>query len=182
MLIDEPLRTSRLVLRPLGPSDVSDRYVRWLNDPNINRFLEVRLKKHSRESTRSFVEHVNGSADALMLGLFINGGTDHIGNIKIGPINSYHKRAEIGLLIGEPGEWGKGYASEAIGAISKFAHEKLGLRKITAGCYSDNIGSIRSFLKAGYTFEARLINHWETDTGLQDEVLLASNRLPVSPN
>jgi RimJ/RimL family protein N-acetyltransferase/methionyl-tRNA formyltransferase len=181
MLIDEPLKTSRLVLRPLCRGDVSDRYVGWLNDPNVNRFLEVRFHQHSFESTRAFVEQVNDSLDTLLLGMFIHGGSDHIGNIKIGPINHFHKRADIGLLIGESREWGKGYASEAIGAVSQFGHEKLHLRKITAGCYSDNVGSMKAFLKVGYTVEARLANHWETDSGIQDEILLASNFPSISP-
>jgi RimJ/RimL family protein N-acetyltransferase/methionyl-tRNA formyltransferase len=181
MLIDEPLKTSRLVLRPLCRDDVCDRYVGWLNDPNINRFLEVRFHRHCLESTRAYVEQVNGSPDTLLLGMFVGAGRDHIGNIKIGPINHFHKRADIGLLIGEPGEWGKGYASEAIEAVSRFAHEKLGLRKITAGCYSDNVGSMKAFLKVGYTEEARLADHWETDSGLQDEILLALNFPSTTP-
>ena len=38
----------------------------------------------------------------------------HIGNIKIGPVHSYHRRARIGLLIGEKEFWNRGYATEAI--------------------------------------------------------------------
>jgi RimJ/RimL family protein N-acetyltransferase len=40
-------------------------------------------------------------------------------------------------------------------AISRWAFTTLGLRKLVAGSYADNLGSIRAFEKAGYRVEGR---------------------------
>src|SRR5512145_456926 len=111
MRLTNPLTTARLRLRTLMNADVTERYIAWLRDPDVNRYLELRFGEHSIASTRALIGTLNDSADTLMLGIFLEGSERHIGNIKLGPINPYHRRADIGLLLGERGEWGKGYAS-----------------------------------------------------------------------
>ncbi|MBR4820433.1 GNAT family N-acetyltransferase, partial [bacterium] len=49
---------------------------------------------------------------------------------KIGSINSYHKYADVGFLIGEKDYWGKGIATEAIKLATDFAFNTLGLQTI----------------------------------------------------
>lgn len=172
MRLDTLLQTPRLLLRTLREEDVTERYVGWLNDPEVARFLEVRFSQHSLASTVEFVNGVNASTDTLLLGMFVDGGGKHIGNIKLGPINPHHHRADIGLLIGDRSEWGKGYATEAITLITAHGFASLKLKKITAGCYSGNQGSLKAFEKAGFKLEATLPEHWATSTGPQDEFLM----------
>lgn len=172
MEIQQPLQSERIQLRCLGEKDVTEFYISWLNNIEVNQFLEVRHEKNSRDSVKDFVQSVNASNDTLILGIFIEKGQKHIGNIKIGPINIYHKRAEMGLLIGDREEWGRGYGTEAIGLLTKFGFQTLGLKKITAGCYGKNKSSVKAFLKAGYKVEACLPSHWLTNEGPQDEILL----------
>ena len=77
----------------------------------------------------------------------------HIGNIKVGGINHYHRYADIGFLIGEKNYWGKGFATEAIALATDFAFNTLKLHKVWGGLYSPNIGSLRAFQKNGYEQE-----------------------------
>ena len=39
----------------------------------------------------------------------------------------------LGILLGAQDEWGKGYAGEAIRAVSSFGFDQLGLRPVAAG-------------------------------------------------
>ena len=80
----------------------------------------------------------------------------HIGKIKIGPVEIRHARSEIGYLIGDRTAWGKGYAAEAIREICRFGFNNLGLIKISAGIYKDNIKSAKTLLKAGFILEATI--------------------------
>jgi len=176
MIIASPLKTPRLILRSLDPDGVDERYVRWLNDPLVNRYLEVRLAHQDMASVRAFVRAANDSESSLLLGIYLDppGGLGpHIGNIKLGPIVWPHGRGDIDLVLGEASEWGKGYATEAIGAVTAYAHEVLGLFKVTAGLYADNGGSARAFLKAGFVQEARLKSHWVCGDGRGDQLLFA---------
>lgn len=170
------LATSRLLLEVLEVEDVTQAYVDWLNNPLINRYLEVRFVQSDIKSARAFVQSINESTHSVLFGIKLAGTRRHIGNIKIGPIDPHHLRADVGLLIGDSTVWGNGYATEAIGAVTHMAHDGLGLEKITAGAYASNVGSIRAFLKQGWVEEARLKHHWIIGDDWEDNVMLAHFR------
>lgn len=173
MLLDKPLQSSRLVLRNLQAEDATSAYLGWLLDPEVNAYLEVRFSPPSETSElRSFILDANASSHSLLLGIFTDEGKQHIGNIKLGPIDAKHGVGDIGIVIGEKASWGKGYASEAIGCLTAYGFEVLGLAKITAGCYAVNEGSTRAFLNVGYQIEGRRLQQWQAGDGRVDGVLL----------
>ncbi len=175
MRLDQPHQTPRLLLRSLAASDATAAYLSWLEDPEINRYLESRFVKHTLASLASFIEHCNAGDTDLLLGICLHDGR-HIGNIKLGPINPQHRYASIGLLIGDRACWGKGYATEAITGISRVGFEHLGLEKLYAGCYAGNQGSARAFLNAGYLEEGRQKSMWESAGHREDNILLGLTR------
>lgn len=63
--------------------------------------------------------------------------------------------AEIGYWIGEP-FWGRGIATEALVAVTRYAVEQHGLTRIFAVPFAYNTASCRVLEKAGYVLEARL--------------------------
>lgn len=67
-------------------------------------------------------------------------------------------RAELGYWVARP-EWGKGYATEAAGAMLRYGFVALGLHRIHADCLSRNPASARVLEKLGMTFEGRLREH-----------------------
>ena len=161
-----------IYLRPLDLSDVTDTYVGWLNDPAVKRFLETRHSDQDFEAVRSFVERVNERPDEHIFAICRASDDKHVGNIKVGPVKANHSVADISLFIGEADCWGKGYATEAIGAISRFAIRRLGIQKLAATAYADNIGSIGAFLKVGYRQEGLRRKHYMLDGAPADLVEL----------
>ncbi len=150
------LRGKRIYLRPVTLEDVTDRYRSWLNDPEVNRFLETRFYPQELEDIRRFVSTLGGKSDEPFFAICLNESGRHIGNIKLGPINPHHRSADVSLLIGEKDCWGRGYATEAIALISNHAIEDLHLNKLKAGCYALNEGSARAFEKCGWQREGLL--------------------------
>lgn len=142
----------RIFLRRLTEEDASEDYVRWMNDPDINQYLESRFYTHTIESTKSFIRSVTNDNN-YQFGIFLKDSGKHIGNIKIGSINHYHRTADIGFLIGEKDYWGKGLATEAISLATEFGFKTLNLHKLWGGLYAPNIGSFRAFQKNGYEQE-----------------------------
>jgi len=148
------IKAPRLTLRTLNAADISPTYLGWMNEPEVIRYLESRFNPpQSLDDLAGFVNGCNARADTVLLGMFL--GQRHIGNIKLGPIDSHHDRGDIGLVIGEKSAWGQGYASEAIAALATWAFGDRGLAKLTAGAYAANLGSIKAFLKAGFREEGR---------------------------
>jgi [ribosomal protein S5]-alanine N-acetyltransferase len=143
----------RIFLRAVLASDVTERYARWMNDPEVSRFLESRFRPSSPETIAAYVRKMEEAPDFLFLAIVLKEGGLHIGNIKAGPIDWVHRFAEVSLLIGEKDCWGKGLGTEAIRLIVRFAFETLNLHKLTACAYADNHGSIKAFQKAGFLEE-----------------------------
>lgn len=160
MILERPLQTQRLRLRSLTEGDATERYAAWLNDPSVNQYLESRFRKHTVTGVADFIRGCNADPSVLLLGIYLADGGSHIGNIKIGPIDRNHGLGEVGLMIGDQAAWGKGYAREAIGAVTQHAFMSLGLFKLSAGCYAPNIGSQRAFEACNYRVEAVRPRHY----------------------
>ena len=151
-------------LRPIRISDATPRYCAWLNDPEVNKFTESRYQRSTLAGVRKYVAAALKSPSNFFFTITENSTGEHIGNIKIdSTVNPHwdHRVGEIGLLIGEKRCWGKGYGSEAIRLIRRFAFDRLKLIKVTATCFAINKGSAQAFRKAGFREQiVRRRNGW----------------------
>jgi RimJ/RimL family protein N-acetyltransferase len=174
MIIDTPLTNGTIRLESLTSENISRNYLNWLSNPIINQFLEVRfslpLCQHELED---YVSTLNDSKDVLMLGIFSTVDNLHVGNIKLGPIDYRHKRADIGFLIGDIDYHGRGFATAAISLVVSYAFEVLQLNKVTAGCYAPNVASARTLDKAGFQMDAIQRRHWRLNDDFVDGLVWA---------
>ncbi len=175
MKVNKPISTERLYLENLQSSHAERNYKEWVKDPQVNQFLELRHSIPGEQDLKEFIQRMDLASNNLLLGIFLKSG-QHIGNIKLGPIDWRNERAMVGLLIGDQREWGKGYATEAIRTLTDYAFDELKLTSIRAGCYASNVGSYKAFLKAGYREEARMKEYWQTEAGFVDNVLLVCRK------
>jgi RimJ/RimL family protein N-acetyltransferase len=156
----------------MTPELVSDAYIGWLADAEVNRYLELRFSPQGRDSVQAFVATMLASECDLFFGIRDEELDRHVGNIRLGPIDRHHGLAEIGIMIGDRAAWGRGVGSRAIRRLSEIARHELGLRKLSAGCYDSNIGSRRAFEKAGFAVEGVRRGHYLLDGRPQDAILL----------
>ena len=163
----QPINSSELTLRVITASDVGKAYIGWLNNPQVTKYLEVRMEEVTLETQRDYVTKIYESSHSCLFGIFEKNNS-MIGTIKIGPINFHHGFGEIGLLIGEPEFWGKGFGSKAIGMLCEAFFEFGVLRKVTAGVTEGNLGSMRAFEKNGFVIEGLLRNQ---NIGVNGELL-----------
>src|SRR5438105_15493808 len=103
-----------IYLRRVHQTDATERYVGWLNDPEVNRFLESRFVQWTVESVRDYILARQNAFDHFFAICDLC-HERHIGNIKLGPVNPHHRNADVSLFIGEKSYWRRGVASEAIG-------------------------------------------------------------------
>jgi RimJ/RimL family protein N-acetyltransferase len=179
MKIDSPLIDSNITLRALTKNDITTTYLSWLSDIEITGYLEIRFSPpKSLKDLENYINTLNESNNFLILGIFLNPELVHIGNIKLGPIDRNHSSSDIGILIGDRVQWGKGYSTSAIKMLSDYAFTKLGLIKLTASCYSSNQGSRHAFLNAGFVEEGRRIGQYALLGKREDALLLGK----INPN
>lgn len=164
------VRGDRIYLRDVLLSDVNAAYCGWMNDPEVTQYLESRFTSATPESLRAYVTARAQDDDTAFLAIVTCDGDRHIGNIKLGPIDRNHGVADIGIIIGEKECWGRGYATEAITLVVRYAFETLGVRRLTAGAYAGNEGSIRAFEKAGFAREGVRRQHYRSGNGYVDGI------------
>ena len=166
-------KTPAVELFVLQETDVTEDYVGWLNNPDVNRFLESRFAVHTRESVREFVRGHLLDPASLFCGIRSGAHSwKHVGNIKLSPIDRHHRIAELGIMIGDEFAWGKGIGTEAIRVMAGIARSELGLRKLTAGAYGSNAGSLIAFQRAGFEIACRLNDHFLLDGKPEPLVLM----------
>jgi ribosomal-protein-alanine N-acetyltransferase len=170
MLIDE-IRTSRLVLSCLNLHDVNLEYVNWLNDPEVNQYLEVRHTVVTLHSQKQFVRILQESDHSFILGIYLEESI-LIGTIKAGPINGFHQTAEIGLMIGAKQYWGNGFGTEAIAGVCDYFSKQPLIRKLNAGVQAPNTGSAKAFLKNDFLLEGKRMGQYLNREGVAVDELL----------
>lgn len=153
-MIEDVIKTSRLVLRPFKASDVSLDYVEWLNDPEVNQYLESGGKIHSKETTIEWVNWTNNDSTRKLFGIFYQ--DKHIGNLTFYNIEKKHHCMRIGISIGKKLFWNQGFGVEALNSAVEFAFKTMGMHRIEAGVYEMNKNSQALFKKAGFYLESTM--------------------------
>jgi len=151
----------------------SEAYLDWLNDREVTKYLESGRRPMTMENLVSYLEGAySPDSDVVFLGIFPIDLPTHIGNISLN-INPLHRTGSIGVMIGDKNYWGRGIATRAITLMTKYGFQELGLHKLWAGSYSENIASIKAFHKAGYTTEATLRSEMFLDGDWHDKTLVS---------
>lgn len=136
--------------------------------------METRWERQSLSKIKKFVKEMIRSNNNHLFVIIEKSSMNHIGNIKIGPINKFHNFADISYFIGDKKFWGKGYGTEAVQAITEFSFKNLGLEIIMAGVYQSNIGSQRVLEKSGYSFEGKISKCFLNSNGEREDHLFYS--------
>ncbi|MBM4134040.1 MAG: GNAT family N-acetyltransferase [Nitrospira sp.] len=153
------LMGERLYLRPIRTNDVQGPYWQWLNDQTVTRYLESGVSPATKSGLKKYVERVSNDASYIMLAIIEKQRNAHIGNVKLGPIETTARRADVGILIGDRSCWGRGFAREALRLVVEHAFNRLNLNKITLGVHADHRQAIRVYHSLGFVIEGRLRRH-----------------------
>ena len=145
----ERLTGRRIYLRRLDVSDATAAYAGWLNDPEVNRFLDT--KSATLKSVQDYIQTKNQKDNVFLFGIFVKAGDHHIGTIKLDPIDYRAKKATMAVMVGDKAYWGKGLGREAIRLLTEYGFTALGLQEIWLGVQRANRAAITAYAKLGFT-------------------------------
>ncbi|MDD5005729.1 MAG: GNAT family protein [Candidatus Omnitrophica bacterium] len=146
--MDRPfLVGKKIYLRPFDMSDLNGKYIQWINDCDVTKFMDDPFPK-TRENLEEYVKNISKDPNYVFFAVIEKKTDKHIGNAKIGPINWIHRRTGFGRMLCKEA-WGKGYGTEAMRLMIEYAFEKLNLNRIIDHGVVDNLPSIKSNEKAG---------------------------------
>lgn len=151
------LETERLIIKPLTLEHLTQDYVDWLNDEEVYRYLETG-GNYTLQMLEAYLNEVE-KKDIYFWAIHLKHNNQHIGNIKIDPINTKHGLAEYGIMMGSKSEWGKGYAKEATLKIINFCFTELNVRKLNLGVIENNDNAVFLYKKLGFGLEGIFKRH-----------------------
>ena len=166
------LESERLFFRPLSQKHISLTYVNWLNDIEVNKYLESG-GNYTIELLADFLKEQE-QKDILFWAIHLKDSNKHIGNIKIDPINFELNSGEYGILMGDKSNWGKGYAKEASLAIINYCFNEVKLSRVTLGVIEENINAVMLYKKIGF-----VIDEVKTNVGIYNYKLSNSLRMSL---
>ena len=161
----------RIYLKELEPDDISEEYVKWSQDLIVTQFLEAR--NLTKKELSDYIIEGKKTNSFVLFGVFLNENDKHIGNLKLGPFYHKHKTSDLVIVIGDRNYWGQGYAREAIELGNRLAFEEYDIRKLWGDIYSNNIGSIKTYTRAGWVIEAIFEGHYLLEEKTLDSVCVA---------
>jgi RimJ/RimL family protein N-acetyltransferase len=147
-------RSPRLTGRRFGPRDLDD-LVAMRRDPEVERYQN--WSDFTREDGIRCLEEQSqlnpGDPGWYQIALEETATGHFIGDCGLRIVESEHRLAQIGYTIVRSC-WNRGFATEAIIALTGYAFSSFPIHRITASVDPRNIGSCRALEKAGYVKEA----------------------------
>ena len=128
---------NKVYLIMLNELYISDKYISWLNDKEVNKYSSRNGKTFSANDASNYVLNCNQTDTKLLLGIYDTALNVHIGNVLL--IADYEKSCiDISNLIGEKYYWSKGYVVDVDKHLIHFCFNYLKVKKFTMGNFSKN--------------------------------------------
>jgi len=132
-----------VLLRPRVDDDLA-LFARWHGNPDVRHWLHMsEIPNQSLELERQRWQIARNDPTRVSFVIETLDGVP-IGNIVLVGIDAAHRRAELGIAIGEKEHWGRGY------------FEVLNLRRVELITDIDNERGIRAYEKCGFVREGVL--------------------------
>lgn len=167
---------SKVNLCPFTWEQAQD-YLEWVNQAEtaerLTRTLPVTPLEHQR-----WYESLVQRNDTVVFSVLTMDTQDYIGNVWLWGIHPIHRTAELRVLLGPSKAKGKGYGSDAVGGLVRYAFEQLNLNKVFLYVRADNAPAIRAFEKAGFQLEARLKQEYYSQGQYSDALRMCVLRNP----
>ncbi|MCA6478110.1 MAG: GNAT family N-acetyltransferase [Chitinophagaceae bacterium] len=143
------LKGDRTILKPLSKSFCNQKYLSWLNDPEVYKYLS----SGGDFTMKQLVNFVREKSfeDIFFWAIIVKENNNHIGNIKIDKIDKNDLHGEYGIMIGDKSVWGMGYAAEVSKIVIDFCFNVVGLKEIRLGVHKENIPAIKLYQKLGFS-------------------------------
>jgi RimJ/RimL family protein N-acetyltransferase len=150
-----PIRTERLVLRRYEESDLDAVHAIHRRE-DVTRYLT--WGPRSREEAQAMVDRrmtlgLEHEGRGLLLAIVPPEGGPMIGDVNLEIVSAEHRQGEIGYVI-HPDHQGRGYATEAAGAMLRLGFESYDLHRIVGRLDARNEASARVLERLGMRREA----------------------------
>ncbi len=135
------------------------KFVEWLNDSEVTECISMSTSIVNQQMEEEYLKNCNTSSSEYTFTIvtkFNPSNINLIGSISLRKINYIHRRAELGIMIGDKNSRSKGYGTEAINLLLGYAFNSLNLNTVSLTVLAFNTAAIKSYEKVGFNHAGRL--------------------------
>jgi len=148
------IEAPRYVLRSLTVDDASPRYLAWLQDPEVVRWLNARFRSHSLDTIRAYIAR-HDDRTSFHLGIFTAGDGTHVGNYSVYH-EPAHETAQINVMIGDKQHWGAGTVLETRALLVDWLFDTLGVYRVWGTPFAQNAPAVFNYKRQGFRLEGMM--------------------------
>ena len=157
--VNETLFQGEMVqLAAVNPEKDSKLFAKWARDTEYLRMLDTSpvrqwSEKQYKKWFKEDLEKENQDEFLFLIRTLAN--DEAIGFIELDGVHWSHGDSFVGIGIGEREYWSKGYGTDAMNVILRFAFDELNLYRVSLNVFEYNQRAIRSYEKVGFVVEGR---------------------------
>lgn len=155
-MVSDMLKGTLVRLAAVEPKELAEGAVRWNQDSeyqrlsmiepahqiSVKRLTEWAEKDQEKDPPAFYYFAIRTLDDDRM-----------VGSCELGGDIFPHGEAFVGIGIGGREDWNKGYGTDAMRVLLRYAFNELSLRRVALSVLENNTRGIRSYEKAGFVRE-----------------------------
>lgn len=124
----------------------------YLNDPEVLVWFGP-LTPMNMEDEIAWYERMRQDQSVVNFAIELDGR--YVGGCGLINIDAQHRRAEIGIFVGDKTIWGKGVGSEAMRLVLGYGFDYLNLHRIYLRAFPENQRAVGIYERLGFRHEGR---------------------------
>jgi RimJ/RimL family protein N-acetyltransferase len=167
------LEGARVRLRPIEEEDLP-RFVEWLADREVIRWLAAIGDPPTLDDEYDWWEEKRADPDCVQWAIETLDGR-LVGTVEL-RVTPRAERAELGIAVQDRSQWGKGYGTDAVLLVLRYAFEEMRLNRVELTCDEENARAIRCYEKCGFVREGLLRQHRLVDGRFGNTLVMSALR------
>ena len=167
----ERLEGKTIALRRICADAIPSRYLEFLRDPYVVKFLQARFVKHTVDSLKQFVDGFD-HRDNFLFGIYTRSDGLFLGTSTL-RVNPVHRFSNLGYMIGDKQYWQGNTSLEMCEILLDFAFFDRKVRKILECTTGNHLASNFNFKRLGFSLVAKIPDLYWGEGGYQAAVYWA---------
>jgi len=148
-------------------------YAEWYGDPEIWHLTSWAPSPLSRSAVEKLFEDREHSQTDDSFAIHIRGEDEPIGVISLMNKSEANESADLSVIVGYQDNRHRGYGTDAIDRLLRYAFEELGLNRIGLSVFEFNAEAISAYEKLGFVVEGRIRQAIKRRSGFHAAILMS---------
>lgn len=158
-MTDDIFRGKLVRLCAEDPKTIAQHFSLWSRDSEVQRLADTYPSRaFSTKAVQAWIEKEleKERPDNYYFSIHTLEEDRLIGDIGLDGIQWNHGDAFLGVVLGNRKDWGKGYGSDAMLLILRYAFHELNLHRVSLNVFEYNPRAIHAYEKLGFVHEGRM--------------------------